>query len=358
MDSFIIGVQLLLAGLFAFAGVAKLFDLKGSRQAMSDFGVPERMAPAAAVVIPLLEIGTAVALVLAPSARWGGVAALTLLLVFCAGIANAMAHGKDVDCGCFGRVYSAVAGSRTLARNAVLAILAAILVIRGPGPSIGDWVSERSAAELVAIAVTVAAVALAAFSVWIWRKNKKLEREAAVRTVTEFPEPEEFPKGEPEGLPVGSVAPDFSLPDSQGGTHTLADLRARGLPVVLEFIDPGCASCIPLLANLERWQATLADKVTVALVTNGGPEDPVWAEEAPGLTNTLFDEPDQISKDYNVRGTPSAIAIGTDGTVLSAPAGGMHMPEVLIRRLINGGAVEGGSPSKASAGAAAEPRSA
>src|SRR5918995_5476130 len=41
MDSFLVGAQFLLAGVFALAGTAKLFDLKASRQAVLDFGLPK-----------------------------------------------------------------------------------------------------------------------------------------------------------------------------------------------------------------------------------------------------------------------------------------------------------------------------
>ncbi len=39
-------------------------------------------------------------------------------------------------------------------------------------------------------------------------------------------------------LAVGQAAPDFSLPDLDGQTHTLAEYR--GKVVVLEWINPGC----------------------------------------------------------------------------------------------------------------------
>ena len=40
MDAALLIARLLLAAVFTLAGVAKLSDLKGSRQAIIDFGVP------------------------------------------------------------------------------------------------------------------------------------------------------------------------------------------------------------------------------------------------------------------------------------------------------------------------------
>ncbi|MGI8730129.1 MAG: MauE/DoxX family redox-associated membrane protein, partial [Solirubrobacteraceae bacterium] len=72
----------MLAAVFTLAAVGKLRDLPGSRRAMRDFGVPARAARVAGLLLPLVELGTAAALVLTPTARWGAIAALLLLLAF------------------------------------------------------------------------------------------------------------------------------------------------------------------------------------------------------------------------------------------------------------------------------------
>jgi thiol-disulfide isomerase/thioredoxin len=349
VDSFIIGVQLLLAGVFAFAGVAKLFDLPGSRRAMVDFGVPERAAPLAGLLLPLAELATAAALVLNPSARWGAIAALALLLAFSGGIANAMVRGRAPDCNCFGQVHSAPVGPWTLARNAVLAGLALILVLRGPGPAIDDWVADRTAAELVAIGAALAALALAALSIQLRSENRKLRRDAAA-TPAEVPEPRELPKVEPEGLPVGTTAPNFTLADMmRGGTRTLESLLARGRPVVVQFIDPTCGPCERLLPAVARWQSALAERLTIAVVTSGSADDrPKWEEEGFGASELLLDESNEVFNAFRVRSMPTAIGISVDGTVASAPAGGLHMPEVLCRLMIRREAADDGEASTAS----------
>lgn len=338
-----IGVQLLLAGVFAVAGVAKLFDRAGSRQAVGDFGVPERLAPLVAVLLPVAELATAVALVIHPWARGGAIAALALLLGFSAGIANAIRRGKDIDCGCFGRVYSEVAGTRALVRNLVLAALAGVLVIHGPGPAIDKWIADRTAAELVAIAATLAALALAAFSLREWLANRKLRR-----PVTETPasprelEWEDLQKDEVEGLQVGTAAPDFALTDLRGQTQTLQSLLSRGRPVVIEFADPVCAPCKRLLPTVARWQPALAERVTVVVVTPGTPDQQRTMAEEYGLSEILLDETNEVFRSYNLRGRPAAIAVEIDGTVASAPAAGLHQPEVVVREMIRRGRADRG----------------
>src|SRR5215208_7115102 len=174
MGSLLVGARLLLVVVFATAGVAKLLDQRGSRRALAGFGVPAPAVAAAAIMLPLAEIGTAVALVFPTSAQWGGFAALFLLLAFVAGIASAMQRGSAPDCHCFGQLHSAPAGRGTLVRNAALAALAAIVVVHGQAPPIDDWVAARTAAELVAFGMGALALALADLCVRLWLDNRGL----------------------------------------------------------------------------------------------------------------------------------------------------------------------------------------
>jgi hypothetical protein len=54
--------RLFLALVFGVAGIAKAADKAGSRRAIIDFGVPERLAPLVAWCLPLVEILVALAL--------------------------------------------------------------------------------------------------------------------------------------------------------------------------------------------------------------------------------------------------------------------------------------------------------
>jgi uncharacterized membrane protein YphA (DoxX/SURF4 family) len=102
MDSALLLARLLLAAVFAVAGVAKLADRPGSGQAMRAFGVPARLAAPLGTILPLVELSIALALIPTASAWWGALGALALLLLFIAGIAVSLAHGQHPDCHCFG----------------------------------------------------------------------------------------------------------------------------------------------------------------------------------------------------------------------------------------------------------------
>src|SRR5258705_809086 len=50
---------------------------------------------------------------------------------------------------------------------------------------------------------------------------------------------------EPEGLPLGSAAPAFELPDLAGNSRTLTEFRGR--PLLLVFFNTACGFCPELL---------------------------------------------------------------------------------------------------------------
>src|SRR4051794_169219 len=117
--------RLILAAVFAIAGVAKALDPAGSVEAIRGFGVPARPAAAFGRALPWLEL-TIAGLLLAPAtASSAAIAALALLAAFAAAIAIALARGARPACRCFGQLSAAPVGPRTLVRNLALAALAA-----------------------------------------------------------------------------------------------------------------------------------------------------------------------------------------------------------------------------------------
>src|SRR5260221_9700642 len=154
--------MLVVSGVFALAGTAKLLDRKGSRNAATSFGVPDALAGFVGLGLPVAEIAIAV-LLLPTATRWhAAMAALVLLVAFCAAIARVMARGESPDCHCFGQLHSGPVGWRTLARNGVLLALALVMVVAGrdePGPSAVAWTGRLDAVAwaLAALALTVVA---------------------------------------------------------------------------------------------------------------------------------------------------------------------------------------------------------
>ena len=288
----LLAAQVALAVVFVTAAITKLADRDGARRAMAEFGVPGRFVGTLAALLPLVELAAAAALVPDLTARWGAGASLVLLLAFSAAIALNLSRGRTPDCHCFGRLHSAPVSWWTVARNLLLALVAAGLVW-GPAPA---WLLLTAVAA--ALGVTV------------------LERLRSSR------EPA------PRGLPVGSEAPEFRLSALDGAVVTLAGLRERGRPVLLVFSDAHCGPCAALAPDVARWQREHAD-LTIAVIERGheraGP-----ATDEHGRTVVLLQEDDKVASAYSAIGTPSAVLVDVDGRIASGLAPG----EAAIRLLV------------------------
>lgn len=334
MGSAVLAVRVVLAAVFVIAATGKLFDLAGSRRSLADFGVPARLASVLGTLLPFAELAVAAALVVRPSAQAGGIAALVLLVTFIGGMSNALRAGQTPDCHCFGAIHSAPVGWSQIVRNAGLAALAGFTAVAGPGDTIDAWVEDHSAAVLVAVATTAAAIVLAILAFDIWRENRRLRAQLAGAQAG----------GIRPGLDVGSVAPDFAVPDEGEQMLTLESLRAQGRPVALIFVAAGCGPCESLLPDLERLQFAVADRLTVGFVGRGSivhynrmvdaSVDGLSLADAREQDKSLDQDLDSlvgIFSAYRIRGTPSAVMVSHDGKISSATVDGRPAIEALIR---------------------------
>jgi peroxiredoxin len=345
MDIVILFARLLLAAVFVVAGVAKLADREGSRRAVADFGVPSALAAPLGILLPLAELAVAAALIPTSTAFWGAVGALVLLLLFVAGIGANLARGRRPDCHCFGQLHSSPAGWSTLARNGVLAAIAALLVWRGlegeVGPSVIGWIGALSTAQLLVLAGGTVVLALLAvqwfFLFGVLRQNGRLlarlnaveERLAAAGLA-----PSENGAHRTSGLAVGSPAPAFALQDLDGEEVTLDGLRARGKPVMLMFTDPSCEPCMDLLPDVGRWQQQYAGKLTIALVGRGSVEENSAEASEHGVENVLLQEDWEVADAYEIDATPGAVVVSPEGIIGSPVAQGPDEVEALLAQAV------------------------
>ena len=121
MDVTLLIARLLLALVFVTAGVAKLSDRKGSRQAIIDFGLPAALATPLGILLPLAELAVGAVLIPTASAWWGALGALALLLLFIGGSGINLVRGRKPERHCFGQLRSVPVAWSTLARNGLLA---------------------------------------------------------------------------------------------------------------------------------------------------------------------------------------------------------------------------------------------
>ncbi len=129
-------VRLVPAALLLWAGLSKAFDRQGSILAVDAYGVlPDTLVRVVAALLPWIEIGVGLLLVLGLFVRFAGIATAVLASVFIVALAQAKARGLAIDCGCFG---GGGAGDGVswwdIARDVPIALAGIYLALRPRGP--------------------------------------------------------------------------------------------------------------------------------------------------------------------------------------------------------------------------------
>ena len=349
-------VRVLLAAMFAVSAAHKLRSLKGSQQAAADLGVPKRLAPAVGITLPGAELAIAAALLPSATARWAGAAAAVLLLLFAGVLALNIVKGRRPPCHCFGELSGGQISWASVVRNLLLASAGGLVLATEPhgAAAVTRTLSGGQIAVGCLLAVLAAAVALQAWGLLhvVRQHGRVLLRldaleEAAATRAQEPAAPAAHHHG--SGLPVGTVAPEFSLVGLHGETMTLAALRSAGRPVLLVFSDPGCGPCTALAPDLARWQAEHADRLRIAVVASGS-LDAIRASAAEhGVSDVLIQQAHEVADAYRYQGTPGAVLIDVAGRIASPLASGGPAIASLVTRLVDGVPVALGRQASAAA---------
>lgn len=344
--------RLLLMGTFAVAGVAKLMDRAGSRQAVADFGVPKRLVAPAGVALPLIELAVAAALVPVGWARLGALGASVLLVAFIAAIAIAMARGRAPDCHCFGQLHSAPAGVATLGRNALLLAVAGFVTIAGwdqGGTSATRWMARLPGPWLAVLLAGLLIAAILSFQTWfslqILGQNGRLmvrlgELEATLASIGGVLGVERATAGAGQpigvglsggGLPVGARAPEFQLSTTGGGSTSLAELLSDRRLILL-FSDAGCGPCDALMPTIAAWQREHAGTLRFAVVASGDAQRNRAKAGEHGIEQLLLDVDRRVADSYQIHGTPMAVVIGPGGDIETPAMAGQEAISELVAR--------------------------
>jgi uncharacterized membrane protein YphA (DoxX/SURF4 family)/peroxiredoxin len=337
----LLAARLVLAAVFLLAGSTKLIDPFGTRKALRDFGMPAVLARPLVLLLPLLELVVAAALIPASLVWYGAWGALTLLALFLLAVGVAMARGRKPDCHCFGQIHSAPVGWQTLVRNVVLAAGAGLLIYRGPGksgPDIWTWIATLSETGQKLAFVAGLVVCFIFFrllnsarpesqsiasqlSLSVDEEEAEEEETPAPRsTPRPRPQPRPAPAGPVArgiGLPIGTPAPEFELPDLNGAKRSLQSLREPGKNVLLIFLSPFCKPCQAMLPNLVRWIGEMEQPPDIVLISRGAATDNLAKLKDFEPSRVLLQRGFEVAAAYDCDATPAAVLVGADGLIRS-----------------------------------------
>jgi thiol-disulfide isomerase/thioredoxin len=293
-------IRLALSVVFGIAGFTKLLDLRGTREAITNFGAPKRLAPTLSLLLPICELAVAIALLFNNTARPAAIAAVFVLTVFVAVIGINLGRGRNPDCHCFGQLYSRPIGWPTLVRNLLFAIGGCLTIWQTGSDTLQGPLSRVESLLTAGGFILVAALAASAVH---WRQ-KRTHAESA------------------KGLPVDSSAPELELDDYEGGRGSLEQFLKRGKPVLLIFTSPFCGPCVSLFEEIGRWQQAYSEEITVAVISRGTIKENFVSTARNGLQNVLLQKESEVADLFRAKVTPSALVIRRDGTIGSLLSAG------------------------------------
>lgn len=346
MDTLIVLLQIVLAGVLIVAAAGKFRDLPGSRQAVQDFGVPEQYAKIGGTALPAVELVLGLGLLWGATARWAALLAALLFIAFIVAIGYNLSKGRQPDCHCFGQIHSEPAGWPTLIRNAVLTLAAVAIVGHGAvGPV--EWFDSLSrdgeALTLIGLGV-LAALAMIGLNVrkLVTLNSDIVDLQADLANRLELlAERPVVVQGDGTSAQVAAPpvveepvrkAPSFDLKGLDGERVTLESIQVPGKQTLLMFADPGCGPCKALTPDIAEWQQRFGDELPIAVISRGTEEANREKFVELGVKNIALQEEWEVYTEYEVRGTPSAVLIDADGVIRQPYAAGRDSIRDLVSR--------------------------
>ncbi len=130
------------------------------------------------------------------------------------------------------------------------------------------------------------------------------------------------PRREREGLPVGSPAPEFELPDLAGQKHKLSEFRGKHL--LLIFFNPKCGFCTKMAADLAALPTGGGNgrAVPVVITTGDADENRKLVEQHGIRCTVLLQKEMEVASQYRAQGTPMGYRIDAEGRIASELAVG------------------------------------
>jgi peroxiredoxin len=319
-----LAARCLLTCVFLMAGLGKFLDLRGSRQAVVDFGVPAWAATSLGFGVPLAEVSVAMLLMPVSTVGIGAVAGFLVSLAFSAAIAINIGLGRKPHCHCFGQFHLTPVGWSTLARSCSLTAVAGFLAWHAES---NEEFGIHSAIERLTSAHVLegifGAIIIAAIGALFWLVLQLSRQNGRFLLRVEALEAGRRPASPHlRGLPLGTRAVPFDLPTVEGDRATLEDLLREEKPLLLISTNPSCAPCNAIMPDIAAWQRIFAGELKLVLLSHGRLQENRANAAQHRLDNVLMAPDHKIADQYHAAATPTAVIIRADGTIGSPTMGG------------------------------------
>ncbi len=291
-------IRLSLSVIALAAGVGKLLDPTGSRQAIGDFGVPARWVDVISRALPSLEIGLGLLILIDFSSKIAAIGLTLLFSSFTLGIINLLRQDKTPPCNCFGAIHSEPVTRRTLARAILLMTLSLCLTALPPAP-----LSTSNPLGILGTTLIYLTGGIAIKYTTRWR-SKRDQNQTMNR------------------LSVGQRIPAIQTNDSRW----LDQLLAKDSRTLILVTDPHCGPCARLKDYIKPWIASVTRELQVLELRLDGEDE--FFEPIEGMQTYRIDE-----RSFNrlLMMTPGGILVDGTGSIVSPPVLGIQEIEALIR---------------------------
>jgi peroxiredoxin len=133
-----------------------------------------------------------------------------------------------------------------------------------------------------------------------------------------------------EGLRVGALAPDFTLPGLKGGSVKLSSYRGNS-PVWINFWATWCHFCdveMPQMQKLyQQYQSQGLEILGVDDMESAAAVNQYLGQKGWGWT-FLLDQSGDVDRQYRVTGLPTHLFVGRDGVIKQMIVGGISEPQM------------------------------
>ncbi len=167
----------------------------------------------------------------------------------------------------------------------------------------------RSNALLVMLMTTIILLMIAIAGLFLRMNQLQNQVLAAVHIGASDVTPQEL------GLPKGSVAPNFTLPDLAGRPLSLTDFTWKR--VLLAFFSTSCSACQQTYPHLKAFREAHPE-LQVVMISRGSTDDNRQMVAKQGFSFPVLTWQDDMVKSYQVPATPFFYMVDQTGVVVAA----------------------------------------